>query len=170
MKSLQFIAPRANQRGVTLIVALIFLAILMLLGVTVAQTSSLEERMAGNTRDRDLAFQSAEAALKDGEAYLEGQDIDLLTDALFDGSTAGLIAFDAANSNHAAYWNAYDWEDASQDASTDLTGIAEQPRYVIEKLPDSVTTKRFRITARGIGSNTNTVVILQAGYERDTPP
>ena len=166
MKSLQFIAQPSHQRGVTLIVALIFLAILMLLGVTVAQTSSLEERMAGNTRDRDLAFQSAEAALKDAEADLTG----FLANA-FDGSTPGLIAFDAATSNNATYWNAYDWEDASQAASTDLTDVAEQPRYVIEKLPDSVTTRRFRITARGVGANTNTVVILQAGYEQEiTPP
>jgi type IV pilus assembly protein PilX len=165
MKSLQFIAQPSHQRGVTLIVALIFLAILMLLGVTVAQTSSLEERMAGNTRDRDLAFQSAEAALKDAEADLTG----FLANA-FDGSTAGLIAFDAATSNNATYWNAYDWEDASQAASTALKEIAEQPKYVIEKLPDVATTKRFRVTARGIGSSTNTVVILQAGYERDTPP
>lgn len=162
MKSSQFGAWRSNQRGVTLIVALIFLAILMLLGVTVAQTSSLEERMAGNTRDRDMAFQAAEAALKDAEADLAG----FLANA-FNGSTPGLIAFDAATSNNATYWDAYDWEDASQAASTDFTGVAEQPRYVIEKLPDSVTTKRFRITVRGIGTNTNTVVILQAGYERD---
>jgi len=153
---------RSRQRGVTLIVALIFLAILMLLGVTVAQTSSLEERMAGNTRDRDLALQSAEAALKDAEADLPG----FLTNA-FDGSTEGLIAFNAANANHAAYWNAYDWDNASQLASTSLDEVAEQPRYVIEKLPDSATTKRFRITARGIGSSANTAVILQAGYERD---
>jgi type IV pilus assembly protein PilX len=170
MKSLQFGALRSNQRGVTLIVALIFLAILMLLGVTVAQTSSLEERMAGNTRDRDLALQSAEAGLKVAEAYLKSQPLVSLNDALFNGSTAGLIPFNAANENHAAYWNAYDWDDASQDASTTLKEIAEQPKYVIEKLPDAATTKRFRVTARGIGSSANTAVILQAGYERETPP
>lgn len=165
MKTNPSFAPRSDQRGVTLIVALIFLAILMLLGVTVAQTSSLEERMAGNTRDRDLAFQSAEAALKDAEADLTG----FLANA-FNGSTAGLIAFNAATANNATYWNAYNWAAASQLASTSLDEVAEQPRYVIEKLPDVATTKRFRVTARGIGSSANTVVILQAGYERDTPP
>ena len=61
MRTIRFKALRSNQRGVTLIVALIFLAMLMLLGVTVARTSSLEERMAGNTRDRDLARQELRA-------------------------------------------------------------------------------------------------------------
>jgi Tfp pilus assembly protein PilX len=38
---------------------------------------------------------------------------------------------------------------------------------VIEKLPDAVTTQRFRVTARGVGASTSTVVILQAGYENN---
>jgi type IV pilus assembly protein PilX len=160
MKSTQFITPRSNQHGFTLIVALVFLAILMLLGVTVAQTSSMEERMAGNTRDRDLALQSAEAALKDAEADLPG----FLANA-FDGSTTGLLAYNAATANNSAYWSAYSWNSASQTASTSLPHVAEQPRYVIEKLPDVATTKRFRITARGVGASTSTAVILQAGYE-----
>lgn len=152
---------RANQRGVTLIVALIFLAILMLLGVTVAQTSSMEERMAGNTRDRDLAFQAAEAALKDAEADL----LSGLHSNAFDGSTAGLIAHNPATTNTSTYWTAYSWDTASQVASTALPHVAAQPRYVIEKLPDVATTKRFRITVRGVGTSTDTAVILQAGYE-----
>lgn len=164
MKSFPSRPPRFRQQGVTLIVSLIFLAILMLLGVTVARTSSLEERMAGNTRDRDLALQAAEAALKDAEADLSGF---LAAANPFDGSTAGLIAFNAANDNHAAYWNAYDWASASQLSDADLDGIAEQPRYVIERLPDVATTQRFRITTRGIGSSASTAVILQAGYERN---
>lgn len=154
-------APLSSQRGVTLIVALIFLAILMLLGVTVAQTTSMEERMAGNTRDRDLAFQSAEAALEDAEADL----LTVYSANPFDGSTPGLMAFDSANANDSAHWGAYDWAGASQEASVALEQVAEPPKYVIEKLPDVATTQRFRITARGVGSSANTVVILQAGYE-----
>ena len=160
MKSLRPIAPYSRQRGVTLIVSLIFLAILMLLGVIVAQNSSMEERMAGNTRDRDLAFQAAEAALKDAEADASGY-----ADTAF-GTTTGLLIHDSATANNAAYWNAYDWDGASQSASTSLVQVAEQPRYVIEKLPDVATTKRYRITVRGVGASDSTVVILQAGYEK----
>jgi type IV pilus assembly protein PilX len=157
---MQFGAPHSSQRGVTLIVSLIFLAILMLLGVIVAQNSSMEERMAGNTRDRDLAFQAAEAALKDAEADASGYD-----DAAY-GTTPGLLIYNSATANNSAHWSAYNWDDQSQTASNSLLQVAEQPRYVIEKLPDVATTKRFRITARGVGASAGTVVILQAGYEK----
>jgi type IV pilus assembly protein PilX len=32
----------------------------------------MQERMTGNIRDTDLAFQGAEAVLRDGEEYIEG--------------------------------------------------------------------------------------------------
>jgi type IV pilus assembly protein PilX len=177
MKSIPLIAPLSRQRGVTLIVALIFLAILMLLGVTIAQTSSMEERMAGNTRDRDLALQSAESALTAADSAMKALPRVPNTDpdpnkrgkitTAFDGSTVGYVAYDPAHASDAAYWNAYDWAGASHSAGTSLSGVAAQPRYVIEKLPDSVNTQRFRVTARGVGSSASTVVILQAGYENN---
>ena len=40
-----------------MITALIFLVILTIMGVTAARMSSLEERMAGNMRDRAVALQ-----------------------------------------------------------------------------------------------------------------
>lgn len=174
MKSIQSQALLSSQRGVTLIMALIFLAILMLLGVTVAQTSSMEERMAGNTRDRDLAFQSAESALMAADAALNalpkdpgpGPNIGKITTA-FDGSTAGYVAYNPASEGDADHWNAYDWAGASVEVNVTLEQVAEKPKYVIEKLPDAASTQRFRVTARGVGSSTNTVVILQAGYQNN---
>ncbi len=55
----------ARQRGATLLVGIIFLIVLMLLGISAATISSLDERMARNDRDRNIAFQAAEAALAD---------------------------------------------------------------------------------------------------------
>lgn len=161
----------SRQQGVALIVALVFLGVLALLGVTIARNSSMEERMAGNTRDRDLAFQAAEAALKDAEADLFPG---LLANA-FDGSTAGLIAY-AAGNNDPAYWKAYDWNGASQEATVALANVETKPRYVIEKKPNTIippvppsvtptTVQHFRVTARGVGATADTVVILQSEYE-----
>lgn len=55
------------QRGSALIIGIIFLLVMTMLGLTAMQTTSLEERMAGNMRDRNLAAQSAELALRLGE-------------------------------------------------------------------------------------------------------
>ncbi len=57
----------SGQAGATLLAGLIFLTILTLIGVTAARVSSLEERMAGNLRDRAVAMQAAEMALRDAE-------------------------------------------------------------------------------------------------------
>ena len=57
---------RNAQRGAILIVALLFLTILTILGVTAMTATTHEEKMAGYSRDTTLAFQAAEAALRDG--------------------------------------------------------------------------------------------------------
>ena len=62
--------PLRPQRGTALIIAMLFLVILGMLGVTTMTATTLEERMAGNTRDRDIAMQAAEAALRDAERDL----------------------------------------------------------------------------------------------------
>ncbi len=52
----------AAQQGVALVLALVFLLLLTLIGITALGTSSLEEKMANNVKDKNLAFQAAESA------------------------------------------------------------------------------------------------------------
>lgn len=59
-----------REKGAVLIVALLFLVMLTLLGVTAMTGSTMEERMAGNARDTSVAFQAAEAALRDARRDL----------------------------------------------------------------------------------------------------
>lgn len=53
-----------RQRGVALFVSLVLLIVLTLMGVTALQVTALQERMAGNVREHDIAFQRAEAGLR----------------------------------------------------------------------------------------------------------
>ncbi|MBT8116583.1 MAG: hypothetical protein KJO66_02025, partial [Gammaproteobacteria bacterium] len=59
-----------RQRGTILFVSLVILLLLTILGVTSMSSVTMEERMAGNLRDGDLAVQASEAALRSGEAWL----------------------------------------------------------------------------------------------------
>ena len=68
--------PAYLQRGVALLIALIFLVILTLLGLTAMQSSVLEEKMAGNLRDRAIAMDAAYAALRDFERDIRGKKPD----------------------------------------------------------------------------------------------
>jgi type IV pilus assembly protein PilX len=64
------IAPKRRQDGATLVVVLILLLIMTLLGLASLRSTILEERMTSNLLDRSLAFQVAEAGLREAEASL----------------------------------------------------------------------------------------------------
>ena len=56
-----------RQTGAALFISLMFLIILTLIGVSAANVGILQERMAGNVRDSNIAFQRAEEALRVAE-------------------------------------------------------------------------------------------------------
>ncbi len=162
-----------TQRGAALIVSLLFVLVLALIGVSSTQTASLELKMAANSRDRDLAFQAAEAALMDAENYLRSTN----PLPLFDGSETGLVQ--AAGVDSAPHWSSLDWATESRIYSGTLDGVSEPPRYLIEELPPMpmpggslqsnvpLTEKGwYRITARGSGTTTTSSVLLQSVYKR----
>ena len=57
----------SKERGFVLIIGMLFLIVLTVLVLSMMRTSMLEERMAGNNRDWNVAFQAAESALRDAE-------------------------------------------------------------------------------------------------------
>lgn len=61
-----------RQRGFSLIVSLMMLIVITILGVSASQMAINEERGSRNDRDRQIAFQAAEAALNDAELEILG--------------------------------------------------------------------------------------------------
>ncbi|SDH73513.1 PilX N-terminal domain-containing pilus assembly protein [Nitrosomonas sp. Nm132] len=176
------IKPGSRQRGVVLMTGLIFLVMMTLLGVTAMQTTMLEEKMAGNLRDENLAFQAAEAALREGELFLEQ-----ITLPLFDG-TGGLYCYNPTNPNDpcnlppdsypVTTWSG--WPASGRSINATIAGVASQPRYIIEQLVSiplgtggsvqqsatSLTSNMYRVTARSVGGTESAIVILQSTYRR----
>lgn len=66
-KRTYLVANQKLQQGAVLVVALIFMLILSLIGVSSMQGTTMQEKMAGNLRDQYSAFNAAEAALREGE-------------------------------------------------------------------------------------------------------
>ena len=60
-------ASQRTQSGAALFVALMLLVILSILGVSIAQVTALQERMANNYRVDDIAFQNADGFLRSRE-------------------------------------------------------------------------------------------------------
>ena len=161
--------PVERERGSALVLGIVFLLVLTLLAMTGMKTTILEERMAGNLRDGELAFRAAEAALREAENVL---NIPVLPE--FDDPSQGLYAADPDLVPGLAWTNL-----DSRQSSTDLHAIPSRPRYVIEELPlvdgsadilfpdESVPPERFyRISSRGTGGTDSTVAILQSTYKR----
>ena len=169
--------PLARQKGAALILALIFLLLMTLLSTSSMRTSTMQERMAGNTRDWNLGFQSAEAALREAEEFLR--------------DTAVLPEFNDENGYYQV--NSDDrpvWTGGTAAAGNgyitypdDLPGVAERPKYFIEKLssirPAGASTETgtpveeifyFRVTAIGYGGAVDsadeplTAVVLSSVY------
>lgn len=180
MKNPSFLSqrPRGAQRGVTLVVALVILVIVTLLALTTVQISIQEERMAGNARDRQLAFEAAEYGLRAAQAYMQSPVLPAFTST--GGALGGLFTQIADGSKNSYWLTTHDWSSKSI-AATSASGIVgnqAQPRYVIEEFPavacDGYTKKwpppppriLYRLTARGTGQTTDAVVILQAWYDR----
>ena len=63
------------ERGVVLLVALVMLLLVTVLGLASVRMLTMEERMAANSFDRNLAFQAAETALREGEALADFQSL-----------------------------------------------------------------------------------------------
>lgn len=167
------------QRGVTLIVALIFLGVLALLGATAAQVMGLQERMAGNARSRDLAFQAAESALSAAKAEVPGYAAAAFAGDIKTPGSSGQYVFNLCNPNSQAFWggsgdkdcdgsavSGFNWNatGATKTPVVMVSEVKEQPKYVVEKMPDLGAAKRYRVTARGVGGDDTAVVILQAIY------
>lgn len=63
-------AAAGLQHGAVMVVALVVMLSVTLLALFAAEGALLDERIAGNERDRTIALQAAEAALRDAEASL----------------------------------------------------------------------------------------------------
>jgi type IV pilus assembly protein PilX len=61
---------RSRQRGAALLVALILLIVITLVGLAAIGTTILQNKAAANSYDREVAFQSAEAAMRQAQAYI----------------------------------------------------------------------------------------------------
>jgi type IV pilus assembly protein PilX len=69
MNTISYAGSR-RQQGAVLFVALVFLLLLTLLGITASSTSILQERMTGGMRNAQLAMMGTESTLRGGEIDL----------------------------------------------------------------------------------------------------
>ncbi len=168
-----------SQRGAILVTSMLLLIVLTVLGVAMMRMTNMQERMAGNTRDLNLALQGAEAALRDGEDRLSPVRLTAHPRA---STTAGCLYCEATSLPIAIQdASQFDWSTAQEygvAGTQEIEGLDEDPRYVLADLgyvPDSMVggmndtlTGRdfYQITARSTGASGQANTVLQTTFPR----
>jgi len=170
-----------REKGVVLFMSLVMLLIITVLGLSSVQTTSLQERMARNSRDANLAFQSAEAAIKAAEAIVSNY----VVGETFDGLVLSEVGLFFENDyNSIQNWVGFDWENGDFYTADALEGTAALPKYIVEVVKTVVAyddtlnlnnigqdtgsgrTHMYRITAYGTGGTSTAHVMIQSTFGR----
>jgi type IV pilus assembly protein PilX len=177
--------PRARQqRGAVLIVSLLLLLVMTLLGLGASQSTRLQERMAGNQRDLELALQGAESALRGAEYQLRPNMN--VNERMCQTPDINCVSFDSLLRDGAGVpldlgkltddW----WADNAQsyEQATSLESLAQEPEYVNEYYGEvedtlseggayiNVVRDFYRSTGRSRGMTNTAQVVVQSTYSR----
>lgn len=166
-----------QQRGAILVTSLLLLLVLTVLGITTLRMTTMQERMAGNTRDMGLAFQGAEAGLTEGEEWLRTRVVrpvatgTLPCEVCQQFGTGNAPVLPVNIENQPASW----WTTNALEVAGDIDDLDEQPQYVMEEagfIRDSLlfdeTSGRdfYRVTSRSTGATGLANSVLQSTYAR----
>jgi type IV pilus assembly protein PilX len=162
-----------DQSGMALIIGLMILLLMTLIGTSAMQTSSIQERISGNLYERNVAFHAAEAALKEGEAWLESLPSHPVP-VTSCSSKPCVLSHDPTlylEEQSDSWWQT----NGTPYAGGTLSNTNTAPRYVIEYLyfvPDLLTIGEgiatgkhyYAITARGVGGSGESQAVIQSTY------
>ncbi|HEX5865097.1 MAG TPA: PilX N-terminal domain-containing pilus assembly protein [Casimicrobiaceae bacterium] len=192
MRRLSLSSFATAQSGMSLFPALMFLLVLSVLGMSVLNSTLLQEKMAGNTKDTNVAFQAGEAGLRDAEADIA---LNVTAGTVFTSScTNGLCTPPSTWPTPLStdISKVIDWTSSantrvygSQTSAPALADVAAPPLYVIEKLsslpvgpgssiglgvtaPTSGGTA-YRLTVLATGMRPETRVVLQSTFLVSSP-
>lgn len=188
MKTRRSLPRPLHQQGAALVIALILLAVMTLLGLASLRGTLMDERMSAGLFDRGLAFQSAEAGLREAEERVRPGGLTFPPSGCnTSGANAGLCAQIDRTSNPTApeRWDdptAY-WHPTTFDPYSLAAPLEVQPGYFIELMGPAANwpgcdqevpmhpncmTPRYRITSRSAADG-RSQVILQTNYAASAP-
>lgn len=166
-------ASGLRQRGMALVMSLVLLLAMTLLVLAAAQSTVLQERMAGGLQDQLRAFEAAESALREAEDLLSGPVAPTFNNA------SGLYLYDAAQRPDWRRQNAPPSSAGAIEYSGDIDGVLIRPQYFLEEMPPmqmpgssleagvpDMELQLYSITVRGFGASPQTQVVLESTFRR----
>jgi type IV pilus assembly protein PilX len=177
--------PQTRQTGAVLIIGLMFLVVLTIIVISALRSATLQERMAANARNHEIAFQAAEAVIEEATSTI------FLAEPFMPYKPSQFVP-DCANPDYPGLcrkaatgverWQTYNWDSADvtrtfTNTVTQLNIVPQQPKYFIEiidpphagnsSISKNCSPGLARITARGVGPN-SAVALLEAYWRFNT--
>ena len=165
-----------GQRGAALIISLLMMLMITLLGIAMLRSLAVEARIAGNTGEKQHAFQAAQSALQYGEWWLTQGN------ASAGFACTGTLSATTVCTTAVAQGTltAMPWSIGSTYTPTNVNGAAPMPVstsggagtyfalpqlyiYYLGFAPDGET-RLYQVTAAGNGGNANAVAVVQSTF------
>jgi len=189
---------KQKQQGAVLVVSMLVLLVMTMIGLAAVQTNVLQEKMAGNMLDKNMAFQAAEAGLRAAENKVRpgGFSAAQLTSCeagndVAVSPTVSVICYelntdpepdplDPATWNTAANYTEVDAVDFTRVGGQAfpkyfITSLGRQPSGGLTNLAQGTGTPPvganivyFRVTARGTGGSDNAQSVLRSYFAVQT--
>lgn len=188
-----FLLHHREQKGATLIVALIILLVMTIIGISSMKSSTLQERMAGNARQKTIAKNAALTAMREAELWLQANVQSPEALSTFNGSSGLFSAVTRPSGGKAEIdisdfdvTDPADWAgEGVESSSMSTTLVSQQPKYIIEyigrdlrgaaaspvkmldvesKADADLSPYFFRITAIGWGKDANIYSVLESTF------
>lgn len=173
-----------GQRGMTLIIGLILLAMLTVVGTIGFRNTTMSERMTGNAVDRNVSFQSAESAGKEALTAIEAGTASTLSPGYYAAaiSQGGTSTFwtqgdgvAVGSVGNCPTTTPFSWQSCSAQVAAKYGNNANKAQYAIELLKQDTssgtnTVWSYRVTSRSTGGSGKADVVLQTIYVRTTVP
>ena len=147
-------APRKQQQGAVLYIALIMLVLLALIGIVAMQVAGMQERMAANYNALSQAFQNVEGLVRNVECNIEDME-NRRADSCTNQLASVTISYRCDDGFDTGVWVA-------------ARGIADAPAINVRKIDECVVGESTIALGVGPMGETSPIMMYQiSGYNTD---
>jgi type IV pilus assembly protein PilX len=168
---------RPAERGFILVIGLLFMLVLLLLSASMFRSFTMQETMAGNTRDKVRSFEAAQSALQYGESWIASNPGG--TPATCGGTLSALSVCSNALStpqSPSSWSGSYTYVRSDMTSGSSANGLTsdgsdimyqQRPGLYISYIGLTADGKGqlYQVTAAGYGGSADTTSVVQSTYK-----
>ena len=138
-----------TQRGIALVSSLLLLLVVTIIGISSMKSTLLTEKMAGNAKNHNIAFQAAETGLRNGEAWIrDSGPLPTMGDAQSDSMTGAL--YGVSNQPYYSMKLAYRKKDHLETADYVDTNVAKTDYYILEASGEGAPSSNAKVELQSV--------------------